>query len=108
VIVAVAVTFVLAGFVGASCPGVDHTNSIVGSWEYEEFFESASSTPLTVELTITKIDRNTEVYYYDGSWNLVTESTTVYGSKTKFSEGGFVHIAYTYGECGGEIQPHDD
>jgi hypothetical protein len=107
-IAALAVTLILAGFVGATCPGVDHTRVRLADWVYDEFYEEGTTTPLTVELTISVVSPGTEVYYYDGSWHPVTESATVFGSKTKYSKGGAVRIAYRYGDCGGELQPHDD
>ncbi len=105
---AMAVALVLAGVVEADCPGVDHVTVTAGGWQIDEFYAAGTNNLLTVEFAVQTIEPGTHLYYYDGSWHQVTERTTVFGSKTKFTEGGAVTIIYTYGACGGEIQPHDD
>ncbi len=92
----------------SSCPEVDHTNYVSGGWEYDEFYELGTPTPLTVELTISDIKQGTTIQYHNGlSWMTIAANCTVDGSKTRFSEGGSVTISYVYGDCGEEIQTSD-
>jgi hypothetical protein len=104
----VAAILMIAAPTHGSCPGVTHVNLTESSWEIDSFYDSATGEPLTVELSISNIGRDTQVYYFDGSWHPVTADVTVQGSKTKFNSGGAVTIRYLFQGCGDEVQPIGD
>ena len=88
----------------ADCPGVTHTEFTAGNWETHSFFESSSTNPLIVTLDVKIVDPNTDVEYFDGSsWIEITQTSSVEGSKIRFTEGGSVAISYRYEDCGDEI-----
>jgi len=95
------------GTQATSCEDIEHSNSTTPLWEIDTFEDAETGEPLVVTFEIWNIANDTVVEVFNqGNWVRITVPSTVPGVATRFTLGGSVHIAYSLGGCGEEIQPH--